>query len=35
MLLLENDEIWDQTGFNDLLCEKMGPSVDQPSVDLI
>ncbi len=28
MLLLENDEIWDQTGFNDLLREKMGPSVD-------
>jgi hypothetical protein len=31
MLLLENDEIWDQNGFDDLLREKMGPSVDNTS----
>jgi hypothetical protein len=31
MLLLENDEIWDQNGFDDLLREKLGPSVDNTS----
>ncbi|CAK9200431.1 unnamed protein product [Sphagnum jensenii] len=31
LLLLENDEIWDQNGFDDLLREKLGPSVDNTS----
>jgi hypothetical protein len=31
LLLLENDKIWDQNGFDDLLREKLGPSVDNTS----